>query len=218
MEQADLHPSQTSLLDAPPLLLRVTLGGNGLSIHGQDAFVSFARPVVSADKISIRYDGLTTISQGDTLRTYMIVDGAGYVVTTSEDPTISRTVECLSSVSPFDLILAALNNTSVTPSTVLCGESIQCPSGPLLQASFGGVDFALCTAGRSGVNVLGTSGSSAQVIDMIVTIEYQSSPLTSLSAPHLSDGDALCAPQMMPTSVTPTTLALLTVDAILPVD
>ncbi|KAJ8527406.1 hypothetical protein ON010_g14857 [Phytophthora cinnamomi] len=108
------------------------------------------RPIVSADKTGIRYDGFTTISQGDALRTYMIVDDAGYMVTTSEDPTISQTVECLSSVSPFDIILPALNNASVVSSSVLSGESIQCPSGPLLPTYFGGVDFALCTAGKSG--------------------------------------------------------------------
>ncbi|KAJ8524661.1 hypothetical protein ON010_g16456 [Phytophthora cinnamomi] len=209
---ADPHRFQTSLVDAPSLLLHVTLG-NDISIHGQAAFDIFVRPVVSTDKTSVRYDGATTIIEGDKRFTYKLVDGAGYLVTTFGDKKTSaagKTVACLSNISPFDLILPALNNASVIPTKTHAWKSMKCPSQHLLRSFYRGMDLVLCPVGSSGATGLGTIEWGGQVIDVAVAVEYLPSHIRSLTAPVLGDESAPCSIQILPTSVTPTTLALLT--------
>ncbi|EGZ09943.1 hypothetical protein PHYSODRAFT_338652 [Phytophthora sojae] len=99
---------------------------------------------------------------------------------------------------------------------------IGCPSGSILQTSFGGIDFSLCVFGESGATALcffslsGGLEASDQEIGISVSVEYLSSPIKSFSAPALSGKRTACPVLIAPTSVTPKTLALLTGGAIQP--
>lgn len=139
----------------------------------------------------------------------MLVNGSAYVVQTSGDYNTSaatQTVRCLTSIAPFDSIVAALNNlTAVSSELENDDDEVDCPSGNLYETSFGGKEFVVCGSGADGFIAYGG--------DITMAVEYLDSPLSSIPAPTLSDGITSCDVVSTPTLVTPTTLALLTGDA-----
>ncbi|KAF4316418.1 hypothetical protein G195_010067, partial [Phytophthora kernoviae 00238/432] len=172
-----------------------------MKIHGQSEFDVFANPVVSTDKESVLYNGYATFVEEDTQFKYVLLDGAFYVVESPVKDSSKQTVRCLSAAMPFDSILPALNEATRIPSVSLGGETIECSSGDLFKASFGGASFALCASGGDGF----TAFSS----DMIIDVEYLDKPV-SVSKPQFSDKSVSCSTVETATSVTSTTLALLT--------
>ncbi|KAE8969998.1 hypothetical protein PR002_g27253 [Phytophthora rubi] len=131
--------------------------------------------------------------------TYSYVNGAG-VLSTSRGA--EQNVQCLSSSTlPFNDILPALNDATSIPSASIGDETIECSSDILLKTSFGGTNFAICSSGVSGF----TAFSS----DFDIDVEY----LDAVRVPALSH-EVSCEVVVKPSSVTPTTLALLTGEAI----
>ncbi|KAG7398806.1 hypothetical protein PHYBOEH_010438 [Phytophthora boehmeriae] len=195
---------QSSLSDASPLKLHVTLKRKSMAIHGQSEFDVFAKPVVSNDKSKVLYDGYATFVEDDTQFKYILRGGAFYVAESPVKDSSKQTVRCLSAVMPFDSILPALNAATRIPSVSIGGETVEC-SGALFKTSFGGASFALCASGGDGF----TAFSS----DMVIDVEYLDKPV-GVEAPALSDKSASCSTVETATSVTPTALALLTGDTI----
>ncbi|KAG2771210.1 hypothetical protein JG687_00017034 [Phytophthora cactorum] len=114
----------------------------------------------------------------------------------------AQTVRCLS-IKPFDSIVEALNNLTAISTASVGGDSeVDCSSGRLYETSFGGKHFIVCAFGADGFIAYGG--------DFTMSVEYLDSPLTSLSAPKLTDGSESCAAVAKPTPVSPTTQALLT--------
>ncbi|KAE9275785.1 hypothetical protein PR003_g29241 [Phytophthora rubi] len=168
-------------------------------IHGQPEFDIFAKPVVSADGVSVLYDGYAEFSEGDEIFTYSYVNGAGFLSTSRG---AEQNVQCLSSSTlPFNDILPALNDATSIPSASIGDETIECSSDIILKTSFGGTNFAICSSGESGF----TAFSS----DFDIDVEY----LDAVRVPALSH-EVSCEVVVKPSSVTPTTLALLTGEAI----
>ncbi|KAE9035723.1 hypothetical protein PR003_g9407 [Phytophthora rubi] len=204
------HRTISLLADAPSLQLHAMLMGTNMHIHGESIFDVFAKPFVADDGISVRYDGFATFIQGESQFTYMLVDGAAYVVESLGNDTTSvatQTVRCLESLTPFDLIVSALNNVKAVPRSLVDDEAIFCPSGPFFQTAtpFGGVNFTFCPSTTSGFIAYGG--------DITMTVEYLEDPLRSITAPTLSDSSAHCPIVATPTAVTPIAAALLTGDA-----
>ncbi|GMF55112.1 unnamed protein product [Phytophthora fragariaefolia] len=204
------HRAKHLLADTPSLRLHVMLKAKSMRIHGQSVFEIFAKPAVSVDGAGILYNGFATFVQDDKRFTYMLVDGASYVVESVGNATTSaatQTVRCLKSLTPFDSIISALNTVQAIPSSLVNDEAIYCPSGTLLQTStpFGGVDFTFCASARLGFIAYGG--------DITVAIEYPESPLQIIAAPPLNDGSTHCATVASATSVTPIAFALLTGDS-----
>ncbi|KAE9011874.1 hypothetical protein PR003_g12727 [Phytophthora rubi] len=197
------------LADAPSLQLHIMLMGKGMHIHGESIFDMFAKPVVADDGVSVRYDGFATFIQGESQFTYMLVDGAAYAVESTGNDTTSvatQTVRCLESLTPFDLIVSALNTVRAVPRSLVDDEVNFCPtdSGTFFQTStpFGGVNFTLCASTTSGFIAYGG--------DITMIVEYLDDPLRSFTAPKLSDSSAHCAIVATATAVTPIAAALLT--------
>ncbi|ETM46257.1 hypothetical protein L914_08823, partial [Phytophthora nicotianae] len=194
------------LNNAPSVRLHIMLKGKNMQIHGQSVFDVFARPGMTSDLTSVRYDGFTTFIQGDSKFTYMVVDGSAYVVESTGNDSMSvttQTVKCLSSITPFDSIVDALNNlTAVSSEYIVNSSEVDCPSGSLYEASFGGTHFIVCALGADGFIAYGR--------EITMATEYLDSPLSRISAPKLTDGAESCADVVNPTSLSPTTLALLT--------
>ncbi|GMF36687.1 unnamed protein product [Phytophthora lilii] len=176
-------------------------------VHGQSAFEVFAKPVVSEDGTSVRYDGFATFTQGDLQFTYVLVDGKAYIVETTGNGTTSaasKTIRCLESITPFDSIVAALNTLKIIPRSEVADDFGEgCGSGTLLQTTrpFGGVNFSVCALGADGFVAYGGS--------MIMQVEYDVNPYLNISTPAVTDGSATCGIVSKPTPVTSTTLALL---------
>uniref|UniRef100_H3GVY0 GPI inositol-deacylase n=1 Tax=Phytophthora ramorum TaxID=164328 RepID=H3GVY0_PHYRM len=203
-------PSAT-LADASSVHLRIMLYGKNMNIHGQSVFNVFAKPIVSANGSNVRYDGFATFIQGDSQFTYLLVDGAAYVVESLGNDTtsaVSQTVRCLSSIAPFDSIVSALNTLKVVPSTPRNEDGFECAGGTLLKTAtpFGREDFTVCASGPSGFIAYGGN--------IKMSVEYLDYQLHKISTPKLSDGDTSCGVVSTPTSVTPSALALLTGDSI----
>ncbi|KAG7377514.1 hypothetical protein PHYBOEH_000812 [Phytophthora boehmeriae] len=187
----------------PSLRLRVTLKRKTMKVHGQHLFDVFTRPVISADGSSVRYDGFATFVQRDTQFTYMLVDGAAYVVETSGNgitEAATKTARCVPPPIPFESIVSALNNATVISSAD--GEALECSDGSILKTSVGEQDFVICTEGAIGFN--------AYSRDMAVAVEYLDAPIKSISLPLLTNGSAACDGVGAYTSLTPTGFALLT--------
>ncbi|ETP27117.1 hypothetical protein F441_00336 [Phytophthora nicotianae CJ01A1] len=111
-----------SLHRMPSVRLRIQLTGANMQIHGQSVFDVFANPILSAAENSLHYDGFAHFIQEDYQFTYVFVNGIGYVVESKGNETTSvasQTTRCLSSISPFDDIIAALNNL-----TAISSESV----------------------------------------------------------------------------------------------
>jgi hypothetical protein len=201
--------SPTTVATTPSLRLHVILKPKKMHIHGQSVFDVFAKPVVSADGASVRYDGFATFIQGETEFTYLLVDGAAYVVEATgvdDNSAATRTAKCLTSVTPFDSIVSALNNlTAISSESVGKDSEVDCSSETAFETSFGGEAFVVCASGSSGFIAYGGG--------ITMAVEYLERPLRSISAPKLSDGSASCPVVAAPTVVAPTTLALLTGDA-----
>ncbi|GMF24212.1 unnamed protein product [Phytophthora fragariaefolia] len=183
-----------------------------MRIHGQSVFDVFAKPIVE-DGAKIRYDGFATFAQDDNRFTYILVDGATYVVENLGNATTStatQTVRCLKSGTPFDSIISALNTVKGIPSSLVKDEAIYCPSGNLYETStpFGGVDFTLCASAGLGFSAYGG--------DITMAVEYLDSPLHTITAPLLSDSSARCAAIASATSVSPIAMTLLSGDATCP--
>lgn len=164
---------------------------------------------MSADGTSLRYDGFANFIQGDFWFTYMLVEGVGYVVESSGDNTTSAattSVRCLSSITPFDAIVGALNNlTDISSGSVSDDSQVDCSHGTLYGTLFGGKEFVVCGSGAADFIAYGG--------DIVMAVEYLNNPLHNISAPTLNDSEISCAEVANATSVTPTTLALLTGDA-----
>ncbi|ETO59056.1 hypothetical protein F444_22567 [Phytophthora nicotianae P1976] len=182
------------------------LKGQNMQIHGQSVFDVFAKPVMSADAKSLRYDGFATFIQGDSESTYMLIDGSAYVAESARDDTTSattQTIRCLSSITPFDSIVDALNNlTAISSSSGGDDSELDCPTEGLHETRFGGKHFVVCSLGPDGVIASGG--------DIAMTVEYLDHPLNSLSAPKLTDGSESCTVVAKPTPVSLTAIALLT--------
>ncbi|KAG7388635.1 hypothetical protein PHYBOEH_007777 [Phytophthora boehmeriae] len=195
---------QGSLADAPSLRLRVILKRKTMKVHGQYLFDVFARPVISADGASARYDGFATFINGDTQFTYMLVDGAAYMVETSGNGTTeatTQTTRCVPTDVQFESIVSALNNATIIPSASVSDETLKCADGSMLKTSVGGQDFVICASGASGF--------IASSSDMAVAVEYLDAPIKSISPPVKMEGSVACDGVGAYTSVTPTGLALL---------
>ncbi|GMF31559.1 unnamed protein product [Phytophthora lilii] len=173
-----------------------------VNIHGQSEFDIFTKHVLSADNTSVLYEGFSTFTQGDTQFTYTFVSGTSFITESSTSAITPAVTRCLPSILPFESILPALNNASAVPSATVRGEPVACPNGTLFQASFSGLDFALCASGASGFVAYG--------LDFTVAVEYLSSPLHSISVPALTHSNDVCEIVATPKTVTPTALALLT--------
>ncbi|KAG7394119.1 hypothetical protein PHYBOEH_005646 [Phytophthora boehmeriae] len=200
-QQCTLNP----LANTPSLRLRVTLKRKSMKVHGQHLFDVFTRPVISADGSSVRYDGFATFVKGDTQFTYMLVDGAAYVVETVGNgitEAATKTARCVPPPIPFESIVSALNNATVISSASADGEALECSDGSILQTSVGGQDFVICTEGVIGFNAY--SG------DMAVTVEYLDVPIKSISPPVIAEWSAACDSVEAYTTLTPTGFALLT--------
>jgi hypothetical protein len=195
----------TQLLNAPDLHLHVTVMSDDLLIHDQPVFDVVAKPVAT-EGARVRYDGFVTfVPNGDTKVTYMLVDGASYVVDTVADDTTfvaTQTARCHSPTVPFDAILPALNNATPVSSASVRGHPVTCPGGALFETSFGEIDFVLCASGASGL--------VAYSDKVRVEVTYLESLIRGIFEPTLSDPSASCVSAVTDTTVTPTTLALLT--------
>ncbi|KAG7394282.1 hypothetical protein PHYBOEH_005419 [Phytophthora boehmeriae] len=188
----------------PSLRLRVILKRKSMKVHGQHLFDVFTRPVLSADGSSVRYDGFATFVKGDTQFTYMLVDGAAYVVETVGNgitEAATMTARCVPPPIPFESIVSALNNATVASSASADGEALECSDGSILKTSVGEQDFVICTEGAIGFN--------AYSRDMAVAVEYLDAPIKSISPPLLTNGSAACDGVGAYTSLTPTGFALL---------
>ncbi|ETI57330.1 hypothetical protein F443_00361 [Phytophthora nicotianae P1569] len=132
-----------SLHRMPSVRLRIQLTGANMQIHGQSVFDVFANPILSAAENSLHYDGFAHFIQEDYQFTYVFVNGIGYVVESKGNETTSvasQTTRRLSSISPFDDIIAALNNlTAISSESVGDDSLVDCPNGgtvALLHISF----------------------------------------------------------------------------------
>ncbi|ETO86076.1 hypothetical protein F444_00345 [Phytophthora nicotianae P1976] len=193
-----------SLHRMPSVRLRIQLTGANMQIHGQSVFDVFANPILSAAENSLHYDGFAHFIQEDYQFTYVFVNGIGYVVESKGNETTSvasQTTRCLSSISPFDDIIAALNNlTAISSESVGDDSLVDCPNGCLYGTSFGGKDFLVC---------VGIDGLLAYGGDIMMSAEYLASPLKSISAPTLTDGSEPCTILAQATPVSRATRTLL---------
>ncbi|KAG6961409.1 hypothetical protein JG688_00009100 [Phytophthora aleatoria] len=186
--------NQVSLDDAPSVKLHVTSKRASLHIHGQSEFYVFANPVVSANGVSVLYDGFATFKEEGNTFTYSYVNGVGYLSTSVD----KQNVHCIPSTTlPFNSILSALNDATPIPSASIGDEAVECTSGNLFKTTFAGVHFAVCASGESGF----TACSS----DFTIDVEYLENPV---AIPKIEG--ATCDAVATPTSVTPTALALIT--------
>ncbi|RLN90598.1 hypothetical protein BBJ28_00007971 [Nothophytophthora sp. Chile5] len=179
-----------------------------MQIYGQSEFDVFARPVVSSDNASVFYDGYMAFADDLMEYKYMLVDGVAYSVNNSvSGSNTSQTVQCLPSntMPPLASTVTAFNEATAISSLSISGASIDCPSGSLFKLAFSGADFALCASGSAGFTIYGS--------DLDIAVEYLVNPV-EISAPTLTDATASCDAAASATFVTPTTLALLTGDAI----
>ncbi|KAG2786572.1 hypothetical protein PC111_g24302, partial [Phytophthora cactorum] len=166
--------------------------------------------VVSEDN-TLRYDGFANFIQGDTKFSYILEDGASYMVEKSDKDSASTTsqkVRCLPSILPFENMLPALNSVSAIPSASVGGKAIECPNGALFESSFGGVQFVLCASGSSGFTAYG--------LDVTMTVEYLQSPIRNTSVSSMKDEVRSCPAVVKPAPVTPAALALLTGEVLPP--
>ncbi|GMF31561.1 unnamed protein product [Phytophthora lilii] len=192
--------SQTALADAPSVKLHVTLKRKSMKLHGQSEFDVYATPVVSANGVSVLYNGYATFVDDDSKVTYSLVGGDAYLTTKRADD--SETVQCLPpNTLPFDKILPALNNATPIPSASVGKENVKCENGKLLKTTFAGGHYAICTAGKSGFTAVSS--------DLSIDVEYLDGPV-SIEKPELTDKSAKCKPVEKATSMTPTALALAT--------
>ncbi|KAF4320652.1 hypothetical protein G195_006126 [Phytophthora kernoviae 00238/432] len=200
---------ESSLIDAPSLRLLFTLKRSTMKVYDQSEFYVFANPVVSSDNSSVLYNGYAAFMNGTTDITFLLVDGIAYIETAPVGNTNSTgTASCLdaSTIQPLNSIIDALNDATAISSVSASDETITCTSGSLFKVSFGGADYALCASGAAGFTIYGS--------DLDIVVEYLADPVET-SAPILDvDAAAVCEAVVTPTSVTETTLALLTGDAI----
>ncbi|KAE9320471.1 hypothetical protein PF008_g18022 [Phytophthora fragariae] len=197
---AETTNPKTSLADASPMKLHVTLRRKAMELHGESEFDVFANPVVSGDGQKVLYDGYATFVEGHSRFTYSLVDGAAYLVT-NDSSSNAASVRCIPpSTLPFGRILPALNHATPIPSASIGDEPVECESGNLFKTTFAGVHYAICSSGEDGFTALAS--------DLTIDVEYLDKPV-SISTPKLSDGSS-CKALAKPTRVTPTALALLT--------
>ncbi|KAG7398808.1 hypothetical protein PHYBOEH_010440 [Phytophthora boehmeriae] len=196
---------QSSLANAPSVKLHVMFKREAMKIHGKSEFDVFANPVVSTDGANALYNGFSTFVENDSQFKYMLVNGVGYLVESSTKGTGATNVQCLPAVMPFDFILPAFNDATPIPSASVGDATIECSSGKLFKAKFGGASFAVCA--------LGASGFIAHSSDITIEAKYLDAPF-DIVAPKLNDGVKPCSALAEATSVTPTALALLTGDEI----
>ncbi|ETN02851.1 hypothetical protein PPTG_15809 [Phytophthora nicotianae INRA-310] len=165
-----------------PLHLRIILTGDSMQIHGQLVFDVFASPVLSADNSSVRYDGVATFIEDEKEFTYVLADGAAYLAESSRVQNhIKRKVRCLSTITPFDEIVSALNNLTVTPYSSIQDIPFDCASKTAYTTSFGGEKFVLCQARDADYGFVAYSDV------VIMVVEYMSGDL-NISAPTPTDG------------------------------
>ncbi|EGZ17781.1 hypothetical protein PHYSODRAFT_545250 [Phytophthora sojae] len=208
---ADDHAQRrlaTSLGDAPSLRLQFTLKRDSMKIYGQSQFYVFANPVVSSDNTSVLYDGYAAFMDGSTDYTLSLVNGIAYFVTSTVGDSSSQSAQCLSSslLPPINSIVSALNGATAIAGASAGNDTITCATGDLFQATLGDATFVICSAGSDGFTIYGS--------DLDISVEYLDSPV-AITAPTLSGDAALsCETVVTPTTVTPTTLALLTGEAV----
>ncbi|ETK72171.1 hypothetical protein F441_21174 [Phytophthora nicotianae CJ01A1] len=187
-----------------PLFVRFLLTGKAMQIHGQSSFDVFAKPVVSPDATSVRYDGFTTFIDGEDEFTYILADGAAYVVGSSHsDNQATKTVRCLSSITPFDEIVAALNNLTAIPYSTVQDKPLDCVDETAYETSFGGKEFVLCqTRGEEYLFEAYSDG-------IMMVVEHWIGDL-NISASTLTDGSKTCKTVAKATVIDSTARALLT--------
>ncbi|KAJ8518253.1 hypothetical protein ON010_g18228 [Phytophthora cinnamomi] len=191
--------------DYPSLKIHVTFKRKNANFHGHSEFDVYASPVLSADGISLRYDGYATFVEDKTQFTYSLVGGASYLTTKSD----TERVQCLpSGALSFDSALPALNAAVSVPSASIGIESVQCARGSLYKTSYGDATFAVCASGASGFTASG--------LDLSIEVEYLPDAV-SIPTPKLPDGSSSCDAVAMPTEVTPTSRAILTGGTLPPV-
>ncbi|KUF78525.1 hypothetical protein AM587_10005073 [Phytophthora nicotianae] len=175
-----------------------------MQIHGQLVFDVFASPVLSADNSSVRYDGVATFIEDEKEFTYVLADGAAYLAESSRVQNhIKRKVRCLSTITPFDEIVSALNNLTVTPYSSIQDIPFDCASKTAYTTSFGGEKFVLCQARDADYGFVAYSDV------VIMVVEYMSGDL-NISAPTPTDGAKYCKTVVEATTIGPTARALLT--------
>ncbi|OWZ15163.1 hypothetical protein PHMEG_00011251 [Phytophthora megakarya] len=200
------------LSQAPAVKLRVIVTSKTMEIHGQSVFDVFAKPVVSNDSTYFHYDGVVNFLGEDLDTTYLLVDGASYVVKTTRDENtgavLEQSVNCYLSDIPFDDILPALKNAIAIPNAYVNGVLIDCPGGQLLQTSIVDADFVLCTSGASGFTAYG--------LGITVEVEYLSRSIQNISVPASKRNNQVesCPVVVTPTQLTPTAIALVTGETI----
>ncbi|POM70812.1 Hypothetical protein PHPALM_12699 [Phytophthora palmivora] len=158
-----------------------------MQLHGQPVFDVYAKPIVSTDRSSLRYDGFATFLQDDLEFTYMVVEGVAYVVKSSIGDNEQSTTHRLYSVPAGLLHDSAVSN--------VCGQGLQ----TCITLQFDGQNFFVCGFEGEGFIAFGE--------DLKVTVEYLDTPLRKISIP--SNNNTSCAVVMPAATVMPTTLALL---------
>ncbi|KAG6595957.1 ABC transporter [Phytophthora cinnamomi] len=190
---------QTSLADAPPVKIHVAFKRESMKLHGQSEFDVFAKPVVSGNGASVLYDGYAEFTEDGKSFTYSYVSGVGQLSTTDGEK------QCISSTTlPFDDILPSLNDAVPIPSASIGDETIECTRGNLFKTTFAGAHFAICLSDKSGFKAYSS--------DIDIEVEYLENSV-EIQVPPLSSGLS-CEVAAKPSSVVPTTLALLTGSAV----
>ncbi|KAG6602919.1 uncharacterized protein IUM83_06920 [Phytophthora cinnamomi] len=212
---------RTSSKEWPSLKLHFTLKRPTMQVYGESEFDVYANPVVSADGLSVTYNGYADFNEGPALTRYMLVDGVAYSTTSTESgkaqtqsqtqtqsETRSSTSECLQTnmLPHLDLMIPALNDAVPVYNATLDGKRIKCSAGNLFKLTFGGLNLALCASGSEGVHVYGS--------DMEIVVKYLKAPV-EITAPKLDAKAAKeCEIVVNATTVTSTTVALLTGETI----
>lgn len=200
------NQTQTLLSDLPSFKLHVTLHGNSFQLHGKSEFDVFANSIVSDDGLSVLYDGYATFIEGHRETTYSLVNGSFYF-TTSDSLLNTESTHCgISRTFPFDEIFPALNGATFISRASSQGVHIECKSGTILETSFGGFQYAICTSSGSGF--------TAFTSDITITVNFLNDPVR---IPKIRlQSKAPCNVVLRATTLTPTALALLRGDPIIP--
>ncbi|RLN37040.1 hypothetical protein BBJ28_00008682 [Nothophytophthora sp. Chile5] len=214
----DAHLAKNRILrdlqTRPALRLSFQLKRRSMLVHGASTFDVLVTPasMQSADDNSMVYNGLATFEDDEVTHEYTLVDGIAYYTTRVRSGDADAKAGCIPSgfVPPIGTVLRAID-TATTASHLIdeVKAKAECPNGALLEFSFDGEPFLLCSH-RASFSSLRDEGFKIFGEDLNIDVHFEQS-IPVIAAPTMPTDVAMsCGKVPANEAISPSTFSFLT--------